>query len=123
LLYGRNIPLNGLDLRDKVLIYEEHVRGGFMDDVLEIIRSQPDVEGKEDGADLWDGVKGLKESMTIVAQVGYPVSLPAPHGEESIGETVDPLAELEIGEPAIAANDSRLLAVDFESALQKTHWC
>jgi len=68
----------------------------FVEDILKVMGSQSDVEGKEDSPDLRDAIVGLEESMAVVSQIGDSIPFLNPCLQKAIGESVDPFSVLQI---------------------------
>jgi hypothetical protein len=81
---------------NKISVQKQGLGLRFVEDILKVMGSQSDVEGKEDGPDLRDAIVGLEESMAVVSQIGDSIPFLNPCLQKAIGEPVDPFSVLQI---------------------------
>src|SRR5690606_25659487 len=88
---------------------DEQLGPAVVEDVLEFGGGEPVVERYEHRAEQAEGEQRLRVGGVVDAEVGDPVAAPDAEAAEGVGEPVDPLGELGVGEVAAVAGECHLL--------------
>ena len=109
LLDQRQVFLDAPDGVDELLAHHQGDGVGVVDDVGDLVRVEPEVQGDGHAPDLAEGEVALQVLVAVQHEERDLVTLPNPHVLEGVGQAVDPAVELPIGEAGIAEDDRLLV--------------
>ena len=110
---------NGVDHGGVFVIHQHGLDAGVIDDELVVLRDESIIQRHQDGADSAGGVETLQKKMRIGTQDAHPVALADAPRKQGVGELVDALLVLPVGESELAVDDRGFAGIKAGRARQK----
>ena len=106
-----------LDERHEVAVDEDDLRRRMAEDVLDLVRRQPDVDRVEDGPGLDHAVVRLEQVVGVEGDERDAIAARDPELDERVRQPVGPVREFAVGELCLAVDDADLVAEELRGAV------